>query len=84
MKGPALFQGEINTKKGKYIYKLKKFSPEPVSQFQQYLAQSILGWSFFFQMKSLPFQKGDKYQIANIQKSNFNQTLQKASLCEEN
>ena len=48
MKGPALFQWDIITKKRKYFDKILKFSsPEPLSQFQPYLSQSILGWREF-------------------------------------
>ena len=42
MKGSAFFQGEIIMKLWKYIDKFKKSSPEPGSQFQPNLAQTIL------------------------------------------
>ena len=45
---PALFQGDIITKKRKYMNKiLKSSSPEPLSKFQPNLAQSILVWRGF-------------------------------------
>ena len=42
MKGPALFQGEINQLR-KYIDNYKKSSPEPLGQFQPNLLQFIFG-----------------------------------------
>ena len=47
-KGPTLFQREIIKEQGKYIVEIKKSSsPEPLSQFQANLAQSIFGWRGF-------------------------------------
>ena len=48
VKDPTHFQGEIITKITKIHWRnLKKYSsPEPLSQFQPILAQSILGWGF--------------------------------------
>ena len=83
MKGSALFQGEIITKKCKYIDEIKKSSsPEPLGQFQPNLAQCILRWwgLKLFKWKAPPFSRGDwKYidKLKNIilqnRWANFNQ-----------
>ena len=75
MKGPALFQVEIITKKWKYVEELKKSSsPEPLSQFKPKLAQSILRWrrfKFFSIERPYPFPRGDNYKIAKIHWQNL-------------
>ena len=69
MNGPALFQGEIITKKHKYIDEIKKSSsPEPLSQFQPNYLVNLL-------------TKFKNLLLLN-QWANFNQTLHKASLGE--
>ena len=51
MKGPALFYGEIITKKRKFIHifflNFTPEVPEPQGQFQPNLVQRILGWMRF-------------------------------------
>ena len=69
MKGSALFQGEIITKFWKYIDKFKKsFSPEPLSQFQPNLAQTIFEWGEFKFLNegTLLFPRRDNSQIVLI------------------
>ena len=61
MKVPTFFEGEIITKKQKYIDEIKKSSsPESLSQFHPYLAQASLsvGDSSLFKWKALHFSKG--------------------------
>ena len=62
MKGPALFQGDINKKLRKYIDEILKYSsPGRLGQFQQNLAQNILRWSGFefVQMKDPTLSQGE-------------------------
>ena len=62
MKGPAFFQGKIITKWRKYIDEIQKSSsPEPLSQFQPYLAQNILVWRGFKFVQIFP--RVDNYKI---------------------
>ena len=71
IKGPALFQGEIITKRQKNIYKIyKSSSPEPQGQFQSNLAQCIPGVKRT-QVGSNEgphsFPRGDNYEIVKMQ-----------------
>ena len=89
MKDPTHFQGRLLQNQQKYIDKIKKISsPEPLSQFQPNLAQSMHPWvriQICSNEGPRPFPRGDNYEIVKyiyeIKKSsspetlaNFNQT----------
>ena len=65
---PCYFPGEILTKKGKYIDKIKNLSLKNQSAIRPFLARSILGW-FFIKWRPSPFPRVNNYEIKKIEKS---------------
>ena len=65
MKGHTLFQGEIITKKRKYIDEIQKSSPEQLIKFLPSFPRSILGWRGFkfVQWRAPPYFQGETHVI---------------------